>query len=171
MRRLLLLRHAKAVPHSKGGDIARELSPRGRRDAERMGRFMFEAGLLPDAILVSPSVRTRETLAMLTSRWPEATIVDTRRALYLGESTTLLEEVQEAPEDARSLLVIGHNPGLAEFALALTREGEPRARMRRMDGYPTCALAVLDCEISTWRGLTFHKGELMDFVTPDRIGE
>ena len=65
MRHLLLLRHAKAVAHSKGGDIERELAPRGRRDAGLLGRHMLGKGLRPDLALVSASARTRETVALL----------------------------------------------------------------------------------------------------------
>ena len=58
MLRLMLLRHAKAVAESAGGDHARALSPRGKHQAEEMGRYMLAQGLLPDAAIASDSVRT-----------------------------------------------------------------------------------------------------------------
>ena len=61
MRRLMLLRHAKAVPQGSMADEERPLAVRGRRDTPLIGKFAVSRGLVPDLALVSSSVRTRVT--------------------------------------------------------------------------------------------------------------
>ena len=169
MRHLLLLRHAKAVAHARGGDIERELAPRGRREAGLLGRHMLGKGLLPDLALVSASARTRETVALLMAQWPAPAPLDIKRGLYLAEAPAMLDALRAAPDEARTLMVVGHNPGMAELAMNLTAGGAPEARMRLMAGFPTCALAVLECPGESWAELTFQGARLVDFITPKHL--
>ncbi len=166
MRKLLILRHAKAVAHAKGGDIDRELSHRGRREAGMMGRHMLARDLCPSLALVSPSARTRETIALAMAHWPAPAPLQIQRAIYLADAPALLEVLREAPDEARVLMIVGHNPGLADLALNLTSGGDPHARMHMMEGFPTCALAVLEFPAEHWMELSFHSAKLRDFVTP-----
>lgn len=171
MRHLLLLRHAKAVAHARGGekDIDRELAPRGRRDAGLLGRHMLARGLRPDLALVSASARTRETAALLMAQWPASAPLDIQRALYLAEAPAVLDILRAAPDKARSLMVVGHNPGMADLAFNLTAAGDPDARMRMMAGFPTCALAVFEVKLDSWAELTFQSARLVEFVTPKHL--
>ena len=171
MRHLLLLRHAKAIAHARGGekDIERELAPRGRRDAGVLGRHMLGKGLRPDLALVSASARTRETVALLMAQWPAPAPLDIQRGLYLAEAPALLEALRAAPDDVRTLMVVGHNPGMADLAFNLTAAGDPDARMRMMAGFPTCALAVFEFPGESWAELTFQGARLVDFVTPKHL--
>ena len=169
MRHLLLLRHAKAVAHARGGDIERELTPRGRREAGLLGRHMLAKGLRPDLALVSASARTRETVALLMAPWPAPAPLDIQRGLYLAEATAMLEALRAAPDEVRTLMVVGHNPGMADLAFNLTATGDPDARMRMMAGFPTCALAVLAFPGESWAELTFQGARLLSFVTPKHL--
>ncbi len=130
---------------------------------------MLSKGLRPDLALVSASARTRETVALLMAQWPAAAPLDIQRSLYLAEAPAMLEILRAAPDDARTLMVVGHNPGMAELALNLTAGGDPDARMRMMAGFPTCALAVLECPCESWAELTFQSARLVDFVTPKHL--
>ena len=168
MRHLLLLRHAKAVAHAKGGDIGRELSHRGRREAGLMGRHMLALGLRPDLALVSASARTRETVALLMAQWPAPAPLDIQRGLYLAEAPAMLEAIRAAPPQLRTLMLVGHNPGMADLAFNLTAGGDPQARMRMMAGFSKCALAVLEVSCG-WEDLTFQGARLTDFMTPDHL--
>lgn len=149
--------------------MERELTPRGRRDAGVLGRHMLDEGLRPDLALVSASARTRETVALLMAQWPAPAPLDIQRALYLAEAPALLEILRAAPDDAHTLMVVGHNPGMAELAMNLTAGGDPEARMRLMAGFPTCALAVLAFPGESWAELTFQGARLVDFITPKHL--
>ena len=99
------------------------------------------------------------------AQWPKSAPVEFHRSIYLAEATTLLDELRNATDDAAAVMLVGHNPGLAELAHALVARGEPRARIRMMDGFPTCSLAILDFEIDHWHELSTYGGHLVDFVT------
>jgi phosphohistidine phosphatase len=126
-RHLLLLRHADAVD---GGcelaDLDRPLSPRGRRQAAFVAKRL--AGVPVDYVLCSPSTRTRETAEpLLAARCPVMPTVVYDRRLYESNARTVLGLIRGLPDSARSVLVIGHNPWIAELLdlLAPDREGMP----------------------------------------------
>jgi len=169
MRQLLLLRHAKSSWDDPAlSDHARPLNARGRRAAAAIAQAMRELGLCPDIVLVSSARRTLQTLEALTP-FEDPALVEPMDALYLAPWRRLLEAVQGVPETARSLLLIGHNPGLHELALALAGpagmgRGGP-ALQRLAEGYPTAALAEFTIA-SPWRLLEPGGGRLVRFVQP-----
>lgn len=166
MKRLLLLRHSKTVPSSPQGDFERELAPRGRKDAARMGEYMADAGLVPAATLVSPARRTRETAELAMAECASAPVLIFERGLYLAEAQDIITLIRNSDPDIPSLLVVGHNPGLAELANLLTVFGDPQARQQMQAKFPTSALAVIDLPCDVWQGVAFHSGHLDRYVTP-----
>jgi phosphohistidine phosphatase len=138
---LVLFRHAKAVRHHEAPtDRDRALTPRGRHDAERAAAQLAAAGFKPDAVLVSPAVRTRETWAAAAALKGE-TAAEYPEPLYLAEARDILREAEEA--GAARVLVIGHNPGLHDLACELARAGRPEALARMHEHFPTSAIAWL----------------------------
>jgi phosphohistidine phosphatase len=169
MKRLYLLRHAKAVPPDpQADDHARELTVRGMHDASAIARYIRKNGFEPQLLLASTSARTRQT-AELVLREIEAK-ADYREGLYLAEPGKILSFIEGAPQGISSLMVIGHNPGLEELATRLAREAVRRKERARRDvleeKFPTAALAVLDFDIAKWREISQGAGELADFVRP-----
>lgn len=166
MKRLLLLRHAKAVASSPGGDFERELAPRGRKDAAHLGAFLRSEGLVPQAVLASPARRTRETADLVRGAFTDPPELLTERALYLAEPSTILGAIRETDPDIATLLVVGHNPGTADLANLLVSSGDPHGRSLMQLKYPTAALAIIDLPIEVWQGASFHDGTLVRFMTP-----
>jgi phosphohistidine phosphatase len=169
MKRLYLLRHAKAVPADPAiRDFSRELAPRGLEDAAAMGRYLAKHGMEPQLMLVSPAARTRQTATLLLRE--VAAKLDYCDALYLAEPGKILKLVQETADGIQSLMVVGHNPGLELLASLLAREPVRRKEKKRHDileeKFPTAALAVLDFETDRWRALGPGEGKLIDFVRP-----
>ena len=174
MRQLLLLRHAKSSwDDQRLSDHARPLNPRGRRNAHAMGEALRDLGLAPDVVLVSSARRTLQTLEAVQPALEAGTLVEPMDSLYLAAWQTILELVRRAPETARSVMVVGHNPGLHEFALALmgaagqaTRVGGGGEDARRLaEGYPTGALAEFTIA-SPWSLLEPGGGRLVRFLAP-----
>ncbi|TCZ56264.1 SixA phosphatase family protein [Roseicella aquatilis] len=169
MRQLLLLRHAKSSWDDPAlSDHARPLNARGRRAAAAIAATMRELGLSPDIVLVSSARRTLQTLEALTP-FEDAALVEPMDALYLAPWRNILAAIREVPETARSLLVIGHNPGLHELALALAGaegiiRGGPMVQ-RLADAYPTGALAEFTIA-SPWHLLEPGGGRLVRFIQP-----
>ena len=168
MRQLLLLRHAKSSWDDAGtADRERPLNDRGRQAAATMRRAMRELGLAPDLVLVSSARRTMETLEALEP-WEDAPLVEPLDDLYLAEIDQLLTALHAVPETVRSVLLIGHNPGVHELALSLAGPSglsSGQAGRRLAEGFPTAALA--DFAIgSQWCQLEPGGGRLLHFLTP-----
>lgn len=175
MRQLLLLRHAKSSWDDPSlADHARPLNARGRRAAEAMAGAMRDLGLAPDVVFVSSARRTLQTLEAI-SPFADTPLVEPMDDLYLAPWARMLEVVRAAPETARSVLLIGHNPGLQDLALALVgaagMAGQSSMAARRLaDGFPTCALVEFTIA-SPWRGLAEGGGRLVRFLTPADLPE
>lgn len=167
MRQLILMRHAKAVREGPTGkDRDRPLEERGRRDARLIGDYFKREALLPDLALVSSSTRTRETWHFLSSDWP-AVAVEFHDELYGAEPGELLAAVRAAAvQDPKRLLVVAHNPGLHEFALALTAGAPAKEAAELAEHLPTAGVAVIGFAIDAWGDVSFRRGRLEAFVTP-----
>lgn len=163
-RTLILMRHAKAE-HTLGvEDIDRALTPRGCADARRAGEelaVMLGAPSL-DAVASSPSVRTRQTWAGV-GKSVDCAEVWFDRSLYGADVGELLRLVHELPESARTALVIGHNPTMAQAALHLADAGPARERMA--EKFPTSAIAVLEIE-GEWADAAPGNARLLHFRVP-----
>ncbi|HEY0104776.1 MAG TPA: histidine phosphatase family protein [Rhizomicrobium sp.] len=171
MKRLLLLRHAKAAPAEPGmGDHERALLPRGSADAPKLGRYIESSGRAPDYIVASTSRRTVETVELVTDVLSGPQRIDYLDALYLAEPEVILSIVRLAPDKMRCVMVVGHNPGLEFLATQLAREPGKRKERDRFDRveekFPTAALAVLDFDVARWRDVAPGQGALIDFVRP-----
>lgn len=167
MRLLILLRHAKSSWTDQTlDDHERPLAPRGREAAPRVGRWLEEQGLAPDLVLCSTAVRTRETLDLIRPHLSSATPVRHLPELYEAAAGTLLDALRTAPAQAAKLLLIGHNPGLKDFARRLALAEDTKAYRRMMTKFPTAALAVLACEVADWQELVDGGGRLQAFVRP-----
>ncbi len=165
--RLMLLRHAKSEKAEPGmRDHERVLNPRGRSETPRIGAYMARHALIPDRVLVSTARRTRETWERLAPAFPSPPPVSFDDRLYDSVPETILAVVKDTERAVGTLLVIGHNPGLHDFARLLIASGDVEARERLNEGMPTAALAVIDFAGKDWRKLHPHGGRLERFVSP-----
>ncbi|MCU0887214.1 MAG: histidine phosphatase family protein [Rubritepida sp.] len=174
MRQLLLLRHAKSSwDDARLTDHARPLNARGHRAAAAMAEQMSELGLVPDIVLVSSARRTLQTLEALQPI-EGGPLIEVMDALYLAPWPQLLETLRALPETARSVLLIGHNPGLHELGLALLGPAGAAmggtAAQRLAEGYPTGALAEFTIA-SHWQDLGEGGGRLVRFLAPRDLPE
>ena len=168
MRRLILLRHAKSDRPAGVADHERPLNDRGRRAAPAVGAHLAEAGLRPDLALVSTATRTRETWEALSAALgaPE---VRWHREIYEAPAERILGVIRGAPEAAATVIVVGHNPGLGDLAIALAGE-EPRAARNRLTlEFPTAAYVVIDFDTDRWADIAPGQGRLDRFVRPRDI--
>ena len=170
MLRLMLLRHAKSDWSSPGmQDAARPLTERGEAAARLMGGYMARHSLIPQRVLCSPARRTRETWAGIAAQWRAEVEVVFEERLYAATPQTLLSIVRSQDATARTLLVIGHNPGLQATAERLIAAGDVELRERLREKYPTAALAIIDFAVDKWGRLHNRSGRLDRYVTPRSI--
>lgn len=177
MRQLLLLRHAKSSwDEASLSDRERPLNARGRRTATIMRQAMRDLGLQPDIVFVSAARRTQETLELLEP-WDETPLIEPMESLYLAEVPHLLSVLHGVAETARSVMFIGHNPGLHDMALTLvgreTLENHDvvhHAPLRGLtQGFPTGALAEFTVP-GPWRDAGSGTARLVRFLTPRDLG-
>lgn len=158
--RLILMRHAKSDWSLSLDDHDRVLNDRGRRSATALGVWLKERDYLPDLAVVSSSARTRETLSRLEIETP----AEFERSLYLADVRRLWTTLHGL--DAQTVLLLGHNPGIADFAAQLV--AKPPAH-ERFDDYPTGATLVVDFDAGDWSGVAAKSGHVVDFVIPREI--
>ncbi len=163
-RRLILLRHAKSDWPAGIADHDRPLAKRGRRDAPAVGRWLGSSGYLPDAVVCSPARRTRETWELAAAGFRSvvpgfAPPVSYEPRVYEASVLRLLMLIREFPGSWHTVLVIGHNPGMAELTLGLADPPKPPP------SFPTAFVAVLGLP-GDWADATPGEGELLAFTTP-----
>jgi len=167
MKTLTLLRHAKSGwddPVMR--DFDRPLNAKGARAAAVIGERMRTLGLAFDTIVASPALRVMETVEYLGRGYGRRIEPEWDRRLYLASTAMLLDLVHALPPRAEHVLMIGHNPGLAELVLLLTPD-QPGATLRREVAikYPTASLAELHV-VGDWAALLPGEARLMRFIRP-----
>lgn len=166
-RRLVLLRHAKAESPASLSDELRPLALRGRRQCADVARALRGADLVPDAVVVSSALRTRQTWDLVRTGLGElaTTRVEVTERLYLADVGELLEVVRAVDADVTTLLVVGHEPTVSATAARLAGEGEPAHLAQVRTGLPTATSAVLETSVS-WSQLGPGAARLLDVVRP-----
>jgi len=167
LKQILLLRHAKS---SWGdpilGDFSRPLNERGKRAAVAMGRQLKRLKLIPQVILCSSAMRTRETYEGLGAA-VEGIPVEFTEAIYEASVDQLLNALRGISDDYDRVLMIGHNPGMEGAAkLLCENQGNAKALERMAEKYPTGALAVLATDVPSWDELGQGSCRLEAFMRP-----
>lgn len=157
MKRLILMRHTKSDWSFSEPDHARYLNPRGIASARALGHWLRETGREPDTALVSTAVRTRESFGLLGLDIAACFMP----SLYHAEPDVMLATLRAAEGD--TVLMLGHNPGIASFAQGLV--AEPPAH-DRFDDYPTGATLVASLAIQDWSEAAPCAARADAFVVP-----
>lgn len=143
----MLVRHAKAAREGPS-DAQRPLASRGRVDAAAIGRWLTSQDIAPDRVVISPSLRTRETWEFTGIGAPPAEL-DER--IYDNTVEGLLAVVRDTPPDVHTLLLVGHNPSMGALAASWAPE---------LSEFRTSAVAVF--ELDDWAS----PGRLIASATP-----
>ena len=170
MKRLLILRHAKAEPGLGVDDFDRALTESGRKDARALGDWMRARGWAPQATLHSSARRTTETAEIIAADWLPAASAQSEVGLYNATAPMLIAMARQTPAAVDVLLIVGHNPGMGDMAHQLTGSGADDDRLRMAGKFPTCGLAALDFAADDWADIGPRKGRLAAFVTPADLG-
>jgi phosphohistidine phosphatase len=174
MRRLMLLRHAKTETDAPSGrDQDRRLDDRGRNDAAEIGGWIARHPPFPDSVLVSSATRAQQTWDIAWAAMKDLVPppqIEHLPELYCADPSQILHAVRSAP-DSQRLMVVGHNPGMHELALALAGSGDEADRKALADNLPTSGLAVFDFAVDDWADVAFRRGRLVLFVSPKTLKE
>jgi phosphohistidine phosphatase len=172
MKTVTLFRHAKSGEKDNPDieDIDRPLTDRGRKSAQKMGAALRDHGLRPNLILCSPSVRTRQTLSLAAAEaWDNPPRIRFDKELYEASAQSLLNVLHGLHEDFGHAMIVGHNPGLQELAVAFAPPGS-EARAQFKEKLPTAAVASFDFDAEVWKELSPGTGRLSLFMSPNTLG-
>jgi phosphohistidine phosphatase len=165
VRTLVLLRHGKSAYPPGVSDHDRPLAPRGRREAALAGAWILRNAPTLDYILCSSAARTRQTLEASGLVTPTV-LVDVSSSIYEAYPDELLELITAAPPADRTLLLVGHAPGVPGLAEMLAGPESDTEALRNMDAkFPTSALALLQVQ-GPWADVGSGTARLVDFVVP-----
>lgn len=163
-KQLRLLRHAKSSWSDPDlDDHDRPLTRRGREAATRLGAYLRQERIRPDLVLCSSAVRARQTLELL--QLPSKVEVRIEDALYGADASSLLARVRRIEDAVDSALLVGHNPGIQDFASSLASDGDELG-----DKFPTAAMADLRLPVTRWKDVGPGVARLREFVTAKALG-
>ena len=165
MPELILIRHAKSDWSTPArSDHARPLNDRGRRSARAIGAWLAAREYVPSEVLCSDAARTAETWALLSEALPQGADIRFLAALYHASAPEMLAVLKGAT--AERVAMIGHNPGIADFAgrLVATAPDHPR-----FHDYPTGATTVIAFDAPSWDAVGWGQGQVRDFIVPREL--
>ena len=165
MKRLILTRHAKSAwADPTMADHDRPLNERGKTAAADLGQWLASRGYVPAQVLCSDALRTRKTWSGIAPALPGTPVLDLKPALYHAGPDVMLAVLQHA--QAECVMMIGHNPGICEFASRLVKTAPLNPEFQR---YPTGATTVIDFAADSWADIAYGDGACVDFVIPREI--
>jgi len=156
MKKLLLIRHAKAEHETKSPDFERPLTEKGIKDATMMSQRMVAESVKPQLIIASPALRTHTT-ANIFSEHLLSHEVETDKKIYDASENTLLHIINTLPDERDFVAIVGHNPGISQILYYLTG---------KMKDVPTCAVALIEFDETEWKALSMEMGELSYYSEP-----
>ena len=156
MKSIIIFRHAStnhATEHQR--DYDRTLTPRGIKDAEKMGSYLLEKKSKPDLLLSSSAVRARQTaeIAHTTGNWKSKFFLEPK--IYGGNPYFLLDIIKQQEDIYNSICIVGHEPNFSSFIAKLTNTHI---------NFPTASMAKIDFNIEEWIRIDFEIGTL-DWLT------
>lgn len=158
MKTLYLLRHAKSSwKDSSLSDFERPLNKRGNRDAPNIGIYLAKLDVSIDKILSSPAIRTRTTAEIIAEKLNFKGKIEFKDDLYIASSNAILEVVKKVDEKIKSLMIVGHNPGLTDFANFVGN--------KFIENIPTCGVIKMEYD-EEWRYLSENGCKIKFFVYP-----
>ena len=164
----MLLRHAKSDWDSGAADdFDRPLAKRGRGAAKRMAAWMMQHDIVPECVISSTAVRARETTAIVGDVLGlDAARIEYQDRLYLADVEELLAAARDCPKSAKSVMLVGHNPGLEDLLTYLCGDRVPTAANGKL--LPTAALAQIALP-DNWKILHRNSGEIIAITRPKEL--
>lgn len=163
MKRVIIVRHAKAVPYGYDDDIERDLAERGEKDADHISKQLANQKITPDLFISSPANRAKQTAEIFAGNlnYPLDRIRYEKK-LFTGKSPeNFLKMLQDLEEEFNTVFVFGHNPSVYYYMNHLLRHF--------VEDVPTCSTVAIDFEVSSWKELSERSGDLGLRLIPDML--
>lgn len=159
MKTIYLIRHAKSDWSDFNiNDAKRGLSERGKKDIPLMANELHKKNIKPDLIISSSSNRTKLTVEGIFKRLNYSTEIIYNDELYLANPKTILSLIQNVNDKYKSIFVVGHNPGITDFANLMSDAD--------IENIPTLGIVALKCEVKKWKECKYHDAKVEFFIYP-----
>jgi len=160
MKRVVIVRHAKAEPYGYDDDFNRDLIERGISDATRISTLLRTIPIVPDLVMASPARRTIHTAGIYCENLgynPE--FIRLEEDFYDGINTSrLIQKLHLLSDEISTVFVVGHNPTVHTWVYNLAESF--------FQDMPTCATVVLDFDVENWQALNARAGKVAKYITP-----
>lgn len=156
MKKLALIRHAKATHETGYADFERPLTQKGIHNATIMAGRLKEQELIPRALISSPALRTISTANIFSQHLGLAAATE-NKDIYDASEEQLIDVVMSLPDEVDFIGLVGHNPGIGQLLYYLSGAGHEM---------PTCAIAVIEFSLDAWADVTANSGKLIYFDSP-----
>ena len=156
MKKLLLIRHAKATHETGFVDFERPLQESGLQDAAVMAGRLKDKNLLPQLLVASPALRTVST-ANVFSQHLSISQAQTDRTIYEATRTELVKVINSFPDNYDFIALVGHNPGMSDLLYYLTGQ---------LQDVPTCAMMLIEFDADNWMEIIEDSGKLAYYDYP-----
>ena len=156
MKKLLLVRHAKAEKDTSVKDIERPLKYIGIQDASFMAEKLKDGSRIPQIIITSPALRTKTTAEIFADHLL-LPVPEIKKAIYEASQQTLLHVINQLHSKYNFVALVGHNPGIAQILYYLT--GEERE-------VHTSTVAEIDFDTDDWASVSGDSGKLVYYSWP-----
>ncbi len=163
MKRIVIVRHGKAVPYGYDDDFTRDLRERGKDDAKLVSQELMERAITPDAIISSPAKRALKTARIFaeTLDFKKKDIIQ-KQDIYDGLTThEFLELIHDLPEKNETVFFFGHNPGFYYFVSNLLESF--------YSDMPTTSTVGIDFSVDSWGKVEARTGKLAFHLTPKKL--
>ena len=150
MKKLLIIRHAKATDEGPDGDFARPLKKSGKDDAQRLAVTLKDNDLIPQIIYTSPALRAKTT-ADIIGKLNDISLGNPIDSVYEASDSTLLSVINNFPDEFDFIALTGHNPGLSIISTYLSLE---------YHSLPTCGAVLIIFEFDDWALISAATGKV-----------
>jgi phosphohistidine phosphatase len=153
MKRVIIVRHAKAVPYGYDDDFTRDLTDRGVNDAQRIGKELKNLGIKPDTMISSPANRALQTARIFAENlgFDKKQIIEFENIYYGLTTSEFLKLIKELPEKANTVSFFGHNPSFEYFVNNLSEQF--------YGDMPTCSTVAIDFNVDSWKKVEARTGK------------
>jgi phosphohistidine phosphatase len=170
-RTLYVMRHGKSSwADSSVPDVERPLAPRGEKAARRMAKRLAQALPPPQLVLCSTATRAVQTYQPIGKLLGKSVEVLMEDDLYGASGTALMTRLRALPDETKSVLLIGHNPGVQDLLIELASGGDPARLEEVRASFPTCALATIRAR-GNWSELGPTTASVEDLAMPRALSD
>jgi phosphohistidine phosphatase len=166
-RTLILLRHGKSDWSTDDNDFDRPLKKRGKNASRQAGEWLKTHERIPDFVITSPAKRAMQTTEIACEAMDiKKKDIYSRKHIYLATPEELLYALEDCPEQAQHVMLVGHNPGLEELLYYLVNGLMTIPEDGKI--MPTATLAILEMP-ATWAQLQSGSAKLEFLVRPREL--